>query len=108
MTSFIAIIIAGCSLFLSAVTAWLTLFRKGTVKMTRTTMIFFGYDPEGMSKVFLRTLIYSTSKRNHVVESMYVKLKRGESVQNINLWVYGDDFLARGSGINVGHDGLHM
>jgi len=106
MPEIIAITIAVLSLLLSAVIAWLTLLRKGTVRMTKPAMVFFGYDPEGMAKVFLRTLLYSTSRRNHVVESMFVKVKRGESVQNFNLWIYGDDFLARGSGVNVGPDGL--
>jgi hypothetical protein len=80
MLEIIAIVIAILSLFLSVVTAWLTLLRKGTVRMTKPTMFFFGYDPEGMAKVFLRTLLYSTSKRNHVVESMFVKLKSGRAI----------------------------
>ena len=101
-----AIVIAIFSLFVAGLTAWLTLLRKGTIKMTQPTMIFFGRDPEGMSKVFLRTLLYSTSKRNQIVESMFVKVKRGETLQMFNLWVYGDTYLARGSGINVGADGL--
>jgi len=102
----VAIVISVFSLFIAGLTAWLTLLRKGTVKMTQPTMLFFGRDPEGMSKVFLRTLLYSTSKRNQIVESMFVKVKRGETLQTFNLWVYGDTFLARGSGINVGPDGL--
>ncbi len=101
-----AIVIAIFSLFVAGLTAWLTLLRKGTIKMTQPTMIFFGRDPEGMSKVFLRTLLYSTSRRNQIVESMFVKVKRGETLQTFNLWVYGDTFLARGSGITVGIDGL--
>jgi hypothetical protein len=101
-----AIVISIFSLFMAGLTVWLTLLRKGTIKMTQPAIIFFGRDPEGMSKVFLRTLLYSTSKRNHIVESMFVKVKRGESLQTFNLWVYGDTFLARGSGINVGPDGL--
>jgi hypothetical protein len=103
----IAIIIAISSLSISILTLWLTLLRKGTVRMTQPTMLFFGRDAEGMSKIFLRTLLYSTSKRNQIIESMFVKVKRGESIQNFNLWVYGDDdHLSRGSGINISPDGL--
>lgn len=37
---------------------------------------------------------------------MFVKLRRGESVQSFNIWVYGDRPLARGSGVFVGEDGV--
>ena len=102
----ITIVIACLSLAISAITAWLTLLRKGTVRMTQPTMIFFGYDPDGSSKVFLRTLLYSTSKRSQIVESMFIRLQRGESSQTFNIWVYGNGSLARGSGIKVGPDGV--
>ena len=75
--------------------------------MTQPTVIFFG--PDGMGgppKVFLRTLLYSTAKRGQIVETMYVKLGRGESSQNFNVWVYGDRPLARGSGLFVGEEGV--
>jgi hypothetical protein len=38
---------------------------------------------------------------------MYIKLSRGETIQNFNIWVYGDrDNLARGSGLFISKDGL--
>lgn len=75
------------ALGVSGLTAWLTLFRRGTVQMTQLMVIFFG--PDGpdhsgtspSSKVFLRTLIFSTSKRGRVIESMYLTLTRNESRQ---------------------------
>jgi len=81
--------------------------------MTKPTIIFFGFDG-GISndgslpplKVFLRALLYATSKRGRIVESMFVRLRRGESVQNFNIWVYGDESLARGSGVFVGENGV--
>jgi len=112
MLETVSIIIAGLSLAVSGVTAWLTLMRRGSVKMTQPTTIYFGpdgsKDPEGAGpspKVFLRTLMYSSAKRGQIVESMYVKLKRGESAQAFNIWVYGNDFLSRGSGLYVGPEG---
>jgi hypothetical protein len=39
-----AIVISLLSLLVSVTTAWLTLFRRGTVKMTQPTMIYFGPD----------------------------------------------------------------
>jgi hypothetical protein len=54
----------------------------------------------GGSKVFLRTLLYSTSKRGVVIENMYVTARRGETRQNFNIWVYRDSGrLSRGSGL---------
>lgn len=108
----LSIVISTASLLIAGLTAWLTLFRRGTVKMTQPTVVFFGPDGgpskkgEGLPKVFLRTLLFSTGKRGRVVESMFVRVVRGESVQNFNVWVYGDDRLSRGSGIFVGDSGL--
>lgn len=80
--------------------------------MTQPTVIFFGPDGsprEGEPrrlKVFLRTLLFSTARRGQMIESMHVSLQRSESRQNFSIWVYGDDRLARGSGLFVGVDGL--
>ena len=107
-----SIAISVLALCVSAVTAWLTLFRRGTVKMTQPTVIFFGPDkprsPDEppLPKVFLRTLLFATSKRGRVVESMHVALSRNETQQNFNIWVYGDDRLVRGSGLFIGETGI--
>jgi hypothetical protein len=98
------------ALIVSLTTFWLTRIRKGTVKMTKPTVIFFGPDGPGadLNKVFIRTLLYSTSDKGQYIENMFVKLTRGETVQNFNVWVYGDkhDGLSRGSGLFVGKNGL--
>ena len=108
----IPIVASILALVISAITAWLTLFRRGTVKMTQPTVIFFGpdtprsRDEPSLPKVFLRTLLFSTSKRGRIVQSMYVSLSRNETVQSFNIWVYGDDKLVRGSGLFVGESGI--
>ena len=56
--------------------------------------------------MFFRTLLYSTGKRGHVIENMFVSLRRGETRQNFNIWVYGDDKLRRGSGLYVPEGGV--
>src|SRR5882672_5808894 len=107
-----SITVSVLALAVSSVTAWLTLFRRGTVKMTQPTVIFFGPDtPRAredtpLPKVYLRTLLFSTSKRGRVVESMHVALSRNETHQNFNVWVYGDEKLVRGSGLFVGETGI--
>lgn len=106
------IYISGCSLIISAVVAYLTLFRKGDVKMTQPTTIYFGADAGSRDtnslgpKVYLRTLLYSTAKRGNVINSLHVRLTRGETTQTFNIWVYGEDNLKRGSGLFVGEQGV--
>lgn len=88
---------------------WVTLFRRGALKMTQPTTVMLGPDGpehEGDSKVYLRTLLYSTAKRGQVIENMFVKIIRGEQSQNFPIWVLGDDRLSRGSGIFVGEQGV--
>lgn len=112
MKDIFSIVLSTLALALSAATAWLTLFRSGRVRMTRPTVVFFGPDGgsgsngESRPKVFLRTLLFSTSQKGRIVESMYVSLRRGETRQTFNIWVYGDKQLARGSGRYVGHTGV--
>ena len=107
-----SIVISVVSLIVSVTVAWLTMFRRGTVRMTQPTVIFFGPDtprakPEKpLPKVFLRTLLVSTAKRGHVIESMHVALSRNETQQNFSIWVYGDEKLVRGSGLFVGETGV--
>ena len=103
----LTVTISVVSLAISATTAWLTLFRTGTVRMTQPTMIFMGPDgPSGGPKVYLRTLLYSTAKRGRVVENMYVKLRFGEAAQNFSFWVYGEARLFPGCGLFVGSEGV--
>jgi hypothetical protein len=105
----ISILISVIALLVSFITLWLTRYRKGTIKMTKPTVIFFGPDGSGkeQNKIFIRTLLYSTSDRGQYIENMYIKLSRGEMTQNFNIWVYGDrDSLARGSGLFISKEGL--
>jgi hypothetical protein len=110
--SVLALLLSALALGISALTAWLTLLRRGTVKMTQPTVIFFGPDGPrsargGLPKVFLRTLLFSTSKRGRIVESMYVTLTCEDIVQDFAIWTYGErNQLVRGSGLFVGETGV--
>jgi hypothetical protein len=110
--SVLALLISALALATSALTAWLTLLHRGTVKMTQPTVIFFGPDGprsarDGLPKVFLRTLLFSTSKRGRIVESMYVTLTCEDIVQDFALWTYGErNQLVRGSGLFIGETGV--
>ncbi|MBM7073324.1 hypothetical protein JQC92_15015 [Shewanella sp. 202IG2-18] len=107
----ISLVLSCLALIVSGITAWLTLFRKGELVMTQPTVIFFG--PDGLnfdgskSKVFLRTLLYSTSKRGQVLESLHLSIHRNETKQNFSIWVYGEKgSLKRGSGLFVPQEGI--
>jgi hypothetical protein len=81
--------------------------------MTQPALICFFIErratSEGASlhpKIYLRTLLFSSGKRGNIVESMYVRLRRGDTVQTFNVWVLGERDLARGSGLFVGENGI--
>ena len=113
MTDPVALAVSVLALAVSAATAWLTLFRRGTVRMTQPTVIFFGPDTPrsgehfAKPKVYLRTLLFATSKRGRIIESMHISLARSETHQNFNIWVHGETTkLVRGSGLFVGETGV--
>ena len=96
------------SLLVSVATLWLVFFSPGKLKMTKPTVIYFGSDASGSDghKVYFRALLYSTAKRGVVVEQLYVRMRRGETVQNFSIWVHGDGTLSRGSGMFIGQEGV--
>ena len=111
MSTWFSFIISILSFIVSVLTIWLTFFRKGHLKMTKPTIIFFGPDgPKydgGFNKIYLRTLFYSTSKSGQVIESLYVSINRNESKQNFSIWIYGEKGnLKRGSGIFIPMEGV--
>jgi hypothetical protein len=113
METWIGVAISLLALSVSAGTAWLTLFKKGRLLMTQPTSIFFGpdggYFESTINKVYLRTLLYSSSRKGQVLESMHVTLERGETKQNFSIWVHGKKGdLARGSGLFVTHEGVTL
>jgi hypothetical protein len=97
------------ALSVSGITTWLMMFKPGKLLMTRPTFIYFGPDGNSsnnsMSKVELQTLLYSSSRKGQVVESIYVTLERGETKQNFSMWILGDK---RGCGLFVTYEGVSL
>ncbi|HKR81383.1 MAG TPA: hypothetical protein VJR27_00065 [Candidatus Saccharimonadales bacterium] len=107
--SVLPIIISVAALLVSIVTFWLTRMRKGTIRMTRPSVIFFGKDGGNSeaAKIFLRTLLYSTADKGQYIEGMYVKLTKDNAIKTFNIWAYGEKGqLKRGSGLFVGKHGI--
>ena len=95
------------SLIISGLTFWLTRIRKGTLKMTRPSIIcFLGKNGIDEPKIFIRTLLYSTSDQGQYIQNMFIRLHRAETIQNFNVWAYGDNGLVRGSGLFVSKGGV--
>ena len=90
-------------------TFWLAVIDRGRLKMTKPTIVFFGFDmvPHATPKVFLRTLLYSSSARGQVVEGMYAKVRHEGNERVFSFWGYGEtEKLSAGSGLHVSKTGL--
>jgi hypothetical protein len=79
--------------------------------MAQPPTIYFG--PDGVRehpKIFVRALIYGTSVRGRILEGMFAKLSRGDSVQTFPVWICGEEKnkLGRGVGLSVTAAGLGL
>lgn len=112
MNPIIPVIISILALCVSGVTAWLTLLRRGKLRMTQPATIFLGEDGGGTPgmrapmKIYFRTLLFSTSRRGQTIESLHLNVQRGDSKQSFPTWVYGEEKLSRGCGLHIGFQGL--
>lgn len=104
----LSILISVMSLLLSLTVAWLTLFRRGALGMTQPVLVGFLHDLPGEEpKVFFRAMLYATGKRGHIIEALYLKVRRGETSRTFNFWMYGETKdLKIGSGLRAGEDGV--
>lgn len=101
-----SILISVVSLLLSLMVAWLTLFRRGKLRMTRPVLLGFLYEHD-QPKVFFRALLYTTGKRGRIIEALYLKVRRGNTLQLFDFWMYGETKdLKIGSGLRVGEEGI--
>jgi hypothetical protein len=107
MTLNFSSVTAVVSLLVSVTVAWLTLFRRGNLYMTRPVQIIFRSENARRPEVILRTLLYATGKRGYVIEGLYLEvLQRGET-HTFGFWSYrqGSELIAA-SGLRVGEDGI--
>ncbi len=107
--SVVSIAISIVSLCISVASAWLTLFRRGRLAVTKPNVVFFGFDavPKTTAKVFIRALLYSTAIRGQVIEGMFAKLRHGGEETIFSFWGYGEtNRLVPGSGLYVGQTGV--
>ncbi|GAB4360692.1 MAG: hypothetical protein Kow00114_14610 [Kiloniellaceae bacterium] len=98
------------ALLISLFTFWFSVIRRGQVRSTHPSFIAFRYDFVGkkhpQAKIFFRSLLYSTGKRGHVVESLFLRVSEGSRKAEFSFWGYGDKDLVRGSGLYVPEAGV--
>jgi hypothetical protein len=95
------------SLIVSVTVAWLTLFRRGTLRMTQPVQIAFLYEGKQRPKIFLRTLLYTTGKRGYVIEGLFLKVQHKEAIQTFAFWAYGErNALNVAGGLRVTEEGV--
>jgi hypothetical protein len=101
-----AVSLLGTAVALSgtAMTVWLNVIRRGTVKMTRPSQISFGAG--GEPKVHACASLYATAARGVIVESMFARVEDHESKRDFEIWVHGPETLHRASGLRVGREGV--
>lgn len=106
----ISITVSLIALCASLFTLWFTILRRGSVLITRPSLVAFTYELVGgkipQAKIFLRTLLFSTGKRGWVVESLFLRVSEGGRCEEFSFWGHGDKDIVRGSGIFAPENGI--
>jgi hypothetical protein len=103
----LSLVFSGIAVSLSLTTTWLTLLRRGAVRMTQPSLIFFGPDgSRGPAKVFVRAFMYSTSDRGRIVDQMFARLSHREGTRSFTSWIVRDGALSRGAGLLIDRKGV--
>ncbi|HKZ54568.1 MAG TPA: hypothetical protein VJ123_03740 [Anaerolineales bacterium] len=77
--------------------------------MSQPTTVFLGYESSGsLPKAVVETLLFSTSYRGHIVESMYLTVTAPGVAHAFDNWTYLDDDVARTAGVFVGREGTQV
>ena len=114
MTGWLPIAIALAALSVSFFSLWTTHLRWGRVCMTPPTLVYIGRDgAEKRHKIYLRTLLFSTSVRGNVIESMHIAVQQqplGTELSSVfDYWAYGETGkLSVGGGLYVGQSGVAL
>lgn len=97
------------ALIISGLTFWLTKIRKDNLKMTLSSIIcFLGHNGNVEPKIFIRTLLYATADQGQYIQNMFAQIHRAETIQNFNIWAYGDNGIVRGSGLFTSKAGVNV
>jgi hypothetical protein len=104
----IAIVISVASLLLSSYAIWVAQFNRGRLKMTQPTLLCMKREfPGARPKIFLRTCLFTTGTKGHVIENMFLNVRQGYGSYRFDFWGHTEDHkLTLGSGLYVGSTGV--
>lgn len=104
----ITILLSGASFVLSVYTLWVAQFSRGRLRMTQPNLLCLKLElRERLPKIFLRTLLFTTGTKGRVVESVFLKVHRGNQVHVFDFWGHTESGkLTPGSGLFVGPAGV--
>jgi hypothetical protein len=75
------------SVLLSVTVAYMTLWRRGNLYMTRPVQIILRWPGGRHPEIILKTLSYATGKRGHVIESLFLEVKQsGQENHVLGRW----------------------
>jgi hypothetical protein len=106
MVDLVSIAVATGSFVISIVTLYITYLKRGNLRLTKPTAIFFTRDgSNGRLKIVVTALLYSTAKRGHVVESMFVRFLQDGSMTTFSEWIYWEGDRVHLGGVKIGEEG---
>lgn len=102
------ILISAASLFLSGYAIWVAQFNHGRLKMTQPTLLCMKREfPGARPKIFLRTCLFTTGTKGHVIENMFLRVRQGYGSYRFDFWGHTEDRkLTLGSGLYIGPTGV--
>lgn len=108
LTTALPIALSTASFIVSAYTLWIAHLRRGRLQMTQPMMIFVGRDDPMTPKFWLRTLLFSSGSKGHVIENMILRVRDPlGAAHNFDFWTYEDNGKQqRGSGLHIGNEGI--
>lgn len=104
----ITILISVASLLLSGYAIWVAQFNHGRLKMTQPTLLCLKREfPGARPKIFLRTCLFTTGTKGHVIENMFLNVRQGHGTYKFDFWGHTENHkLTLGSGLFVGSTGV--
>lgn len=109
MLSYISLVISLASLAAAVYALWVGHIRRGQLRMTQPAMLFIGRDKgPNTPKFWLRTLLFSTSAKGQIIETMFLRIHSPVSgPYTFDFWAYNEgDQITRGSGLFVEQTGI--
>jgi len=104
----IATSISVASLLLSGYAIFVAQFNRGRLKMTQPTLLCMKREfPGAHPKLFLRTCLFTTGTKGHVIENMFLRVAQGHGrCYKFDFWGHTENHqLTLGSGLFVGPSG---